>query len=208
MCQAASTCLEEHRGGGVAVRAGYPYDPAMIVDPSLALAGRLLGTLVFAAAVRGKIRHRHELVGVVANYRLLPERVAAPAAWMIVALECLAALSLLSGVWLPAGAALAITLLAGFALAMGINLARGRREIDCGCFQSGLRQRLSPTLLARNIVLALFLTPLLAVGSQNVTALQWIDGLGAGLAAYALYQVLAELLSLRYSSAELRRRFV
>ena len=208
MCQAASTGLEEQRAGGVAVRAGYPYDPAMIVDPSLALAGRLLGTLVFAAAVGGKIRHRHELAGVVANYRLLPERAAAPAAWMIVALECLAALSLLSGVRLPAGAALAITLLAGFALAMGINLARGRREIDCGCFQSGLRQRLSPTLLARNIVLALFLTPLLAVGSQNVTALQWIDGLGAGLAAYALYQVLGELLSLRHSSAELRRRFV
>ena len=77
----------------------------------------------------------------VANYRLLPEPLAASAAWTIVGLECLAALSLLSGVWLAAGATLAIALLAGFALAMGINLARGRHEIDCGCFQSGLRQR-------------------------------------------------------------------
>lgn len=187
--------------------AAQPYDPAMTVDPAIVLAGRLLGALVFAAAVRGKIKHRHELVGVVANYRLLPERVAAPAAWMVVGLECLVVLSLLSGMWLAVGAALAMALLAGFTLAIGINLAHGRREIDCGCFQSGLRQRLSPALLARNGVLALFLTPLLAVGSASTTALQWVDGLGAGLASYALYQVLGELLSLRHLSAALRRRF-
>jgi uncharacterized membrane protein YphA (DoxX/SURF4 family) len=177
------------------------------IDPSIALAGRLVGALVFAAAVAGKIRHRHELAGVVANYRLLPEPLAASAAWMIVGLECLVVLSLVSGVWLVAGAMLAIALLAGFALAMGINLARGRREIDCGCFQSGLRQRLSMALVARNIVLAALLTPLLPAQATGTTALQWLDGLGAGLAVYALYLVLDELISLRHLSAELRRRF-
>lgn len=180
----------------------------MTVDPSLALAARLLGTLVFAASVGGKIEHRHELAGVVANYRLLPQRLAAPAAWLVVALECLTALSLLSGVRLAAGAALAMALLGGFALAMAINLARGRREIDCGCFQSGLRQRLSPALVARNLALAACLAPLLAAGAAGGTLLQWVDGLGGGLAAYALYQVLGELLALRRSSAELRRRFI
>ncbi|MGB6487245.1 MAG: MauE/DoxX family redox-associated membrane protein [Steroidobacteraceae bacterium] len=179
----------------------------MTVDPSIALAGRLLGALVFAAAVVGKIRHRHELAGVVANYRLLPEPLAASAAWMIVGLECLVVLSLVSGVWLAAGATLAIVLLAGFALAMAINLARGRHEIDCGCFQSGLRQRLSAALVARNLLLAALLTPLLAASAANATALQWVDGLGAAVAAYALYQVLGELLSLRHLSAALRRRF-
>jgi Methylamine utilisation protein MauE len=181
--------------------------PAMTVDPSIVLAGRWLGTLVFAAAVGGKIRHRQELAGVVANYRLLPEGLAAPAAWVIVGLECLTALSLVSGVRVAAGAALAIALLVGFAVAMAINLARGRREIDCGCFQSGLRQRLSGALVGRNLVLAIFLTPLLAGAPASATALQWIDGLGAGLAAYALYRLLGELLSLRGLSAELRRRF-
>lgn len=179
----------------------------MTLDPSIVLAGRLLGTLVFAAAAGGKIRHRHELAGVVANYELLPERMAAPAAWLIVCLESLTALSLSSGVHLAAGAALAIALLAGFALAMGINLARGRREIDCGCFQSGLRQRLSGALVLRNLLLAGALTPLLAAGSFAATPLQWVDGLGAGVAVYTLYLVLDEVLSLRHSSAELRRRF-
>jgi uncharacterized membrane protein YphA (DoxX/SURF4 family) len=177
------------------------------IDPSIALAGRLLGALVFGAAVAGKIRHRHELAGVVANYHLFPEPLAASVAWMVVALECLVVLSLVSGAWLAAGAALAIALLAGFALAMGINLARGRREIDCGCFQSGLRQRLSTALVARNVVLAALLTPLLATQAPDTTPLQWADGLGAGLAAYALYQVLSELITLRHLSAELRRRF-
>lgn len=179
----------------------------MTLDPAIALAGRALGTLVFATAVVGKLEHRHELAGVVANYRLIPQRLAATAAWMIVALECLAALSLISGVWLATGAALAIALLGGFALAMGINLARGRREIDCGCFQSGLRQRLSAELVVRNLVLAVILAPLLIAGTASATVLQWIDGLGAGLAAYILYQVLGELVSLRHFSAELRRRF-
>ena len=179
----------------------------MTLDPAFALAGRLLGALVFATAVAGKVRHRHELAGVVANYRLLPERLAASAAWIIVGLESLAMLSLVSGVGLAAGAALAIALLCGFALAMGINLVRGRREIDCGCFQSGLRQTLSEGLVARNLVLAAILMPLFAPAEAPASALQWIDGLGAGLAAYALYQVLGELISLRRLSAQLRRRF-
>lgn len=179
----------------------------MMLDPSLILAVRLLGTLVFAAAAGGKVRHRHELAGVVANYRLLPERLAAPAAWTIVGLECLVVLSLVSGLQLTAGAALAIVLLVGFAFAMAINLARGRREIDCGCFQSGLRQRLSGALVARNLLLAIMLTPVLAEGRAGGGALQWIDGLGAGLAAFVFYQLLGELLALRRRSAELRRRF-
>ena len=178
-----------------------------MVDPAIALTGRLLGAMVFAAAAAGKIKHRHELAGVVANYRLLPDGLAAAAAWMIVGLECLVALSLVSGVGLGVGAGLAIALLVGFALAMGINLARGRREIDCGCFQSGLRQRLSTVLVVRNLVLAVLLIPLLTAANGHATVLQWVDGLGAGLTAYALYQVLGELIALRDFAAELRRRF-
>lgn len=179
----------------------------MTVDPSIALAGRLLGALVFATAVAGKIRHRHELAAVVANYRLLPQMLAAPAAWLVVALECLVTGSLVSGVGLAAGTALAIVLLGGFAAAMAVNLARGRDEIDCGCFQSGLRQRLSAVLVGRNLMLAVLLLPLLAGPAAGAAPLQRIDGIGAGLAAYALYRLLGELLSLRQSAAELRRRF-
>ena len=72
-------------------------DGPVTIDPSIALACRLLGALVFAAAVAGKITHRHELAGVVANYRLLPEALSVPAAWGTVALETLVVLSLAGG---------------------------------------------------------------------------------------------------------------
>lgn len=179
----------------------------MTIDPSITLALRLLGALVFATAVAAKITHRHELPGVVANYRLLPEVLAVPAAWGTVALEALVVLSLAGGLYPKAGAALAITLLCLFALAMGVNLARGRREIDCGCFQSGLRQPLSGGLIARNLLLSAALSSLFIATSPLSAPLQWVDGVGAGIAAYALYRAFDQLLSLRRSSAELRKRF-
>lgn len=180
----------------------------MTMDPSIALACRLLGTLVFASAVAGKLGHRHELPGVVANYRVLPEQLAAPAAWAVVVLEAMAALSLASGARLESGAALAVALLCAFALAMAVNLARGRREIDCGCFQSGLRQRLSAGLLARNLLLSAAMAPLFTAPGPLTRPLQWIDGVAAAFAAYVLYRLFDQLLSLQHSAAELRKRFV
>ena len=179
----------------------------MTIDPSIALACRLLGALVFATAVAGKIRHRHELAGVVANYRLLPEALSVPAAWGTVALEILVVLSLAGGLYLKAGVALAIALLSLFAVAMAINLVRGRREIDCGCFQSGLRQTLSGGLIGRNLVLSAALSSLFVATTPLAAPLQWVDGVGAGIAAYSLYRAFDQLLALLRSSAELRKRF-
>lgn len=50
----------------------------MTLDPSITLASRVLGALIFATAVIGKVGHRRELAGVVANYRLVPEQQAVP----------------------------------------------------------------------------------------------------------------------------------
>jgi hypothetical protein len=41
-----------------------------------------------------------------------------------------------------------------FSAAIAINIARGRRDIDCGCFGAALRQGLSGWLLVRNLALA------------------------------------------------------
>ncbi len=76
-----------------------------------------------------------------------------PAAWMIPALEALAALGLLLSATRAGAALLMAVLLATFSAAIAINLARGRREIDCGCFGPALRQTLSGWLLARNAML-------------------------------------------------------
>src|SRR5712671_7879579 len=122
----------------------------------IALAIRVLVTLVFLSAAFGKARHRLAFQGVVVNYRLMPE-VAAPAfALLLPLVEAAVA----AGMWFAprpwpevGGAGLLIL----FAAAMSINIGRGRRHIDCGCFQSAFKQTLSWTLVARNVGLAVLL---------------------------------------------------
>ena len=169
----------------------------MSVDPSVPLAARVLGALVFVAAVYGKLRHRTEFIGVVANYRLLPQGLVRPAAWLVMGLEALVVLSLAGDCGLVWGAALATALLAGFAVAMAINLVRGRKEIDCGCFRSTLRQPLSVALVARNLVLGAVILPLVVTVSRNMEFLQWLDGLAAGSVLFLLYQSFDQLMAVR-----------
>jgi len=179
----------------------------MIIDPAIVLASRVLGTLVFGAAVLGKLRHRDEFVGVVANYRLVPEPLATAVAWLIIVFEIAIVLSFATGLWLTAAAALAVLLLCVFAVAMAINLVRGRTEIDCGCFQSALRQRLSIALVVRNLLLIVSLLPLFGSPSRPVSVLQMLDGIAAGIVLFTLYQVFGLVLSLRDAAEALRKRF-
>ena len=192
----------------------------MSIDPSILMTSRVLGTLVFGMAVLGKLRHRDEFVGLVANYRLVPEPLVPVVAWLVIALETLVVLSLATGVALGAGAGLAVTLLCVFALAMTINLARGRQEIDCGCFQSELRQRLSVSLVVRNMVLTAAILPLLEAGArsaglvplfggemQSAAFLQVLDGVAGGIVLFVLYQVFGQMLALRDAIEAARKRF-
>ncbi len=122
----------------------------------IALAIRVLVALVFLTGALGKIRHRLAFQGVVANYRLLPD-IAVPAfARLLPLVETAVAAALLIAP--PIGPEVsAASLLIVFAAAMAINIRRGRSHIDCGCFQSALKQTLSITLVVRNMGLALLL---------------------------------------------------
>lgn len=123
---------------------------------AISLAIRVLVALIFLTAALGKIRHRLVFQGVVANYRLLPQ-IAVPAfALLLPPVEIVVAAGLLfAPSSLPAVCAAALLIL--FAVAMAINIQRGRRHIDCGCFQSALKQTLSWILVTRNAGLALLL---------------------------------------------------
>lgn len=189
------------------------------MDPSIPLTARILLILVFGTAMLGKLRHRDEFVGVVANYRLLPQPLVVPVAWLIITSELMVVLSLTTGFMLAAGSLLAIALLAAFAAAIAINLARGRRHIDCGCFQSALRQRLSASLVARNAVLIVIALPVLEyamrsspaapdiVGLRAMSLFQAMNGVGAGLVLFVLYQFFEQALAIIDVAAALRKRF-
>ena len=80
-----------------------------------------------------------------------------------------------------------------YAGAMGVNLIRGRRQIDCGC--GGEAHPLSWGLVLRNAVLAAL--ALAVSGPTSQRGFEWLDGvtLVAGvLAFYGLYLLFDELL--------------
>jgi hypothetical protein len=140
--------------------------------------------LVFLVAALGKLRHRGLLPGVIANYRLLPEALVAPAALLLPFVELIVAVGLLLGNR-PAAPLAAIVLLLVFAAAMAINIRRGRRHIDCGCGHSGLRQDLGWRMVARNLVMALALAVRLATPGD----LAMLD-IGVAIAAGAMVYLL------------------
>jgi hypothetical protein len=172
----------------------------------LVIAARLLGAGVFILSIYGKLRNWVPFVGIVANYRLLPAGAARVAAVVIIAAEALVVGSFGTGVAQAFGGMLGIALLLGFALAMAIALARGDRVIDCGCFQSSLRQTLGPILILRNLVLAGLLLPTLAVSQPLGGALSLIDAVGTGLTLLLLNAAVATMIAVRDANARLRER--
>lgn len=150
------------------------------------VAGRVCVGLVFLLAAAQKAQHWKILSGVIANYRLLPRVLVMPAAALLPPLEMIAGVLLLCAMAMPWTVPSAIALLALFALAMAINLKRGRAHIDCGCGQSFLAQTLRWTLVARNAVLAALLLPSL-VPTGPMTPSTALAGAGAGLAFFLLY---------------------
>ena len=159
------------------------------------IAGRICVGLVFLLAAAQKANHWRILPGVIANYRLLPRNMTAPAAALLPPLEMIVAILLLGGLAMPWAALASIALLAVFAAAMAVNLRRGRGAIDCGCGQSFLAQTLSWTLVVRNGVLAALLLPsLAAAGSPALPVI--LTGAGAGVAFFLLYLLLNTLAAL------------
>src|SRR5690606_18541931 len=101
--------------------------------PTIDLFLQFLLAIVFGGAAISKIQNADEFHGVVRNFRLLPARVDGAFAFALPWVELAIAASLLTGIGSHVAGALAGALLIVFAVAIAINIARGRTEIDCGC---------------------------------------------------------------------------
>lgn len=161
----------------------------LFVDPVIARACGAAVALILLLGAIDKLRDREMFEAIVENYRVLP---AGPASlWfarMLPLVEIAAAGLLLWPAMRAIGAAVAIGLLAVFCLAIGFNLLRGRRDVDCGCGGASGRQTLSWWLVARNAVLAAI--ALLGAGDGLVRDMAWLDAFTAvagTLALLALY---------------------
>lgn len=166
-------------------------------SPAVSWTAALLVAGIFLPSAASKLRALDELEGIVADYRLLPEALVRPAARALPAAEILAGGLVLVPPLRPLGGALAIGLLLLFAAAMAVNLARGRSEIDCGCYIGRQKERIGWGLVARNLVLVLLALPLLAGGGAAAPGLLDLATIllaaGSLLALYAAYSRLAGL---------------
>jgi hypothetical protein len=109
--------------------------------------------LIFGASGAMKLRDLEMFQGSLANYQLAPMSMEKPIAYLLPIIECAAAAGLLMASTGAMAASTVLALLTIFSGAIAINLARGRTNIDCGCFGPALRQELSGWLLLRNLFL-------------------------------------------------------
>lgn len=163
-------------------------DPAVGFAASTALAG------VFAQAALHKLRDARAFAAALDAYALLPASLAPLGAAQLIVAELLLAGTLLIPALRAAAALGALALIALYSAAIAVNLARGRREIDCGCTGPLLRQPLSGWLLARNAALAaLALCAALPSAARALTALDALPILGFACAFFALYAAANQL---------------
>lgn len=143
-------------------------DPIFIIASALAIA------VLLASAATHKLRAPARFRKQLADYQLLPDALVRPIARMIPVAELMIAFALLVPAWRVYAALTAAGLMALYAAAIGINLWRGRRDIDCGCAGPDQAQPLRPVLLLRNS--ALVGLALLASVSPVVRDLGVFDG--------------------------------
>jgi hypothetical protein len=160
--------------------------------PDAVIAIRTLIALVFLSAAIGKMRDWPIFQGVVANYRLLPQVLVGPVTYVLPPAEAAIGAILATGLFAPWAEGAAALLLGAFAVAMAINLLRGRRHIHCGCFQGTLKQPLRWTLVSRNVLLALLLAAA-AAPSSRPDGWTLVNGLLAGGALFVVLQSLNAL---------------
>jgi Methylamine utilisation protein MauE len=160
----------------------------MTIDPVIDVALRASLGVLFAAAASHKLREPRRFRATVAEYRLLPATLVTPAALALVGVEITVAAALVTPGWRAAGLLGAAALLALYAGAIAINLARGRRDLDCGCAGPAVRRPISGWLVARNGVLAALALAGLAPAATR--PLVWVDALtilGSTATLAALY---------------------
>lgn len=168
----------------------------MTIDPAVDFTLRGLLCLLLVVSSAHKLRDVPAFATTVDQYEILPGAWARTFAWILASFEAALGAALL----LPAPrsvAGLAVAALIGvYSLAIGVNLARGRRDIDCGCLGPAHGQELSEWLLVRNgLVIVAALTLTLPASGR---ALNWVDGFSvtaAGATFALLFTAANQLLS-------------
>jgi len=158
------------------------------MDPALHLACRLGLAALFATAAAHKLRDLPSFQSTLAAYRIVPARLTRVVAMALPGAEVIVAAALFGGMNVEFGAAAAVVLLALYSGAIGINLVRGRVDIDCGCGIAATP--LGPLLLLRNAgLICVALVAVVPVTTARPPV--WLDGFTAVAATACTAMLLA-----------------
>ncbi|HIG72602.1 MAG: MauE/DoxX family redox-associated membrane protein [Myxococcales bacterium] len=175
------------------------------MDPVLNWILRCDLALLFAVAAAHKLSDLSTFVQTLRDYRVLLGSLAPPAAAVVILAEIgiTAELLIASDIRPVAGAAIALLCVYSFSIA--INLARGRREIDCGCLGPSKRSPISNALLFRNAALAFAAALIMIPVSSRSLHLVDVLTIAGGLAATALVFMASQQLAALTAMARIRR---
>ncbi len=155
----------------------------LLADPVAASAVAGCVALILFAAAWHKLSEPDVFAGALDAYRLLPSAGAMLVAKLLPLIEAAIGLLLLIPACRHISLVLFAALIAIYAIAIAINLLRGRHQIDCGC--GGDVHLLSWGLVARNAVLVCIA---LAVSGPSVDRpYEWLDAVTLVVGVLALY---------------------
>lgn len=124
-----------------------------MLDPVLHWTLALCLALLWSSSAWHKHQAPAQFAAALASYQLLPPSLFTPVSRCLPLFEIALAAGLLAPFFRHMAATPGALLLCGYALAMAINLLRGRGDIDCGC-NPGHEQHISWLLVIRNLLLA------------------------------------------------------
>jgi hypothetical protein len=120
--------------------------------PKILLVVQLVIGFVLLFSSLGKWRDPVGFARGVGDYDVLPDRLAVIFGLLLVPLETAIAVSHLTGWWISATVPLGLAMFGSFALAVAINLRRGR-SLPCYCFGDATGETISVQTLARLLLL-------------------------------------------------------
>jgi uncharacterized membrane protein YphA (DoxX/SURF4 family) len=167
----------------------------MKLDPVFIITCSLILSYIFVVASFHKWQNLEEFTETLRNYRLLPEASLGLFSYAIPGLELCCGLALLVPQSASVAAILAGALLLMYIFAIGLNLLKGRRSIDCGCGGVDQKQAISEWLIVRNSVLLFFsYCVIAATQAREALWLDWCIALLAAIVGCLFYNIVNQLL--------------
>jgi uncharacterized membrane protein len=157
-----------------------------MIDPALGYLVILDMAALLGWSALQKLGARREFFEVLTAYRVLPERWVPAAVYVLPSAELLIALALLIPVSRRAAGVAAAGLLLIYGCAIAVNLARGRRDLDCGCGLASGRRTIAEWMLVRNATMTCAAVTVALPWAPRTLALLDIMTIVAGASAAAL----------------------